>query len=84
MVASLRRPSARTKGAVGADAGLSMGNSAWLFTGTTAPVNGVAGTGAGFAGPGSMYVRADGVNSKVFINTNTKASPTWTVIGTQT
>lgn len=46
-----------------------------------APTDGTSGTGAGFAGPGSMYVNI--ANGKWYTNTNTKASPTWTVIGTQ-
>lgn len=48
-------------------------NGVALFDGTTAPVNGV--TGAGFAGPGSLYFRTSG---KIYSNTGTKASPTWT------
>lgn len=51
--------------------------------GTAAPTNGASGTGAGDAGPGSRYTRSAGANSKLYINTNTKASPTWTVVGAQ-
>ena len=29
-------------------------------------------------------VSVDTTNAKLYINTNTKASPTWTVVGTQT
>jgi len=46
-----------------------------------APVNGTSGTGAGWAGPGCLLV--DYTNTKLYINTNTMASPTWTVTGTQ-
>lgn len=40
-----------------------------------APVDGVAGTGAGFAGRGSLLV--DYTNGTLYQNTGTKASPTW-------
>ena len=58
--------------------GLLMRNGVIQFTGTAAPVNGAAGTGFGVAGPGSLYFRTDGA---VYANTNTKASPTWTQLG---
>lgn len=44
-----------------------------------APVDGT--TGATVAGPGSLYI--DITAGKLYINTNTKASPTWTVVGSQ-
>ena len=47
-----------------------------------APTNGTSGTLAGYAGPGCLLT--DTTNAKLYINTNTKASPTWTVVGTQT
>lgn len=43
------------------------------------PSNGV--TGAGLAGPGCLL--SDTTNKKLYINTNTLVSPTWTVVGTQ-
>lgn len=46
-----------------------------------APTNGTSGDGAGEAGPGSLLVDRSG--AKLYINTNTKASPTWTVVGSQ-
>lgn len=46
------------------------------------PVDGTSGTGAGYAGPGSLCI--DKTNAKAYINTNTAASPLWTVLGTQT
>lgn len=46
------------------------------LVGSGAPTNGTSGTGVGDAGPGSTYW--DYTNSQVYINTNTKASPTWT------
>lgn len=46
-----------------------------IFQGAGAPVDGIAGTGAGFAGPGSLFI--DRTNANMFINANTKASPTW-------
>lgn len=57
---------------------------AYLFTANGVPVNGTSGTGAGWAGPGSLCVGIDtGSSYKLYINTNTKASPTWTVVGSQ-
>jgi len=53
----------------------------WLFTTAGAPTAGVAGDGAGWAGIGSLAI--DTTNGKLYINTNTKASPTWTVVGSQ-
>jgi hypothetical protein len=47
------------------------------LTGSGAPTNAV--TGAGVAGPGSFYIRTS--NGAVYVNTNTKASPTWTQLG---
>lgn len=45
-----------------------------------APVSGT--TGAGTLEKGALII--DTTNGKLYINTNTKASPTWTVVGTQT
>lgn len=45
------------------------------------PTDGVAGTGAGTAGTGSLYV--DTVSGTLYINTGSKASPVWTVVGDQ-
>jgi len=42
------------------------------------PVDGVSGTGAGFAGPGSICV--DYTNANLYVNANTKASPTWKLV----
>lgn len=56
-------------------------NDVWLLTNAGAPTSGTSGTGAGTAGPGSLCI--DYTNAKLYINTNTKASPTWTVAGTQ-
>jgi len=44
-----------------------------------APVDGT--TGAGVAGPGSLYV--DTAGAKLYINTGTTANPVWTVVGNQ-
>ena len=66
-------------GSFGKVGGLSLKNGVIVFTGTGAPVNGTSGTGVGKAGPGSFYIRTNGA---VFTNTNTKASPTWTQLGT--
>lgn len=62
-------------------ADLRLSNEVCVLNGAGAPVDGVAGTGAGFAGPGSLYVRTS--NGIWYSNTNTKASPTWTIVGTQ-
>jgi hypothetical protein len=61
---------------------LNVNNDVTVFSGVGAPVNGT--TGAGFAGPGSLYCDATTGTSKVYINTNTKASPTWVSVGSQT
>lgn len=42
------------------------------------PVDGLAGTGAGSAGPGSLC--SDITNAKLYINGGTKASPAWNLI----
>lgn len=49
--------------------------------GSGAPTDGTSGTGVAVAGPGSRYT--DIAAGKLYINTNTKASPTWTVVGSQ-
>ncbi len=46
-----------------------------------APTDGAAGTGFGKAGPGSLLI--DITNQNLYINTNTLASPTWTIVGSQ-
>ncbi|MBS1117393.1 MAG: hypothetical protein H6Q87_1777 [candidate division NC10 bacterium] len=56
-------------------------NSVYLLTKAGAPTDGTSGDGAGHAGPGSLLV--DFTNANLYINTNTAASPTWTVVGTQ-
>lgn len=50
-----------------------------ILTGSGAPTSG---TGGAFykAGPGSLYVRTS--NGAVYANTNTLASPTWSLVGT--
>jgi hypothetical protein len=46
-----------------------------VLVGTGAPTDGTSGTGAGKAGPGSLYVRTS--TPGLYINRGTKASPTW-------
>lgn len=46
-----------------------------IVGGSSAPTNAV--TGAGWAGPGSLFIMTGGT-IKLYMNTNTKASPTWT------
>jgi hypothetical protein len=76
------RPSSSPKGAMQAKGGVEIGNGVWLFTNAGTPVAGTSGTGAGWAGKGSKCV--DHTNGVDYINTGTKASPTWTVVGAQT
>lgn len=47
--------------------------------GAGAPTDGASGTGAKVAGPGSFYINISA--GAVYVNTNTKASPTWTQLG---
>lgn len=58
--------------------GIRFGNNTGIFNGTAAPVNGTSGTLVNVAGPGSIYQRTNG---SVYVNTNTKASPTWVSLG---
>lgn len=53
-----------------------------VLVGTATPTDGTSGTGADIAGKGSMHLNTS--DGKLRVNTNTKASPTWTVAGTQT
>lgn len=57
-------------------------NSVLVQVNAGAPSNGTSGTLAGYAGKGMLLI--DTTNGKLYINTNTKASPTWTVVGAQT
>lgn len=80
-------PNTLSKGSVEFNGALiDIANSVWFFTANGVPVNGTSGTGAGWAGPGSLCIGLDtgGSTFKLYINTNTKLSPTWTVVGTQT
>ncbi len=55
--------------------GIRTGNNTGLFNGTGVPTNAV--TLAGVAGPGSIFMSTNG---NVYINTGTKAVPTWSVM----
>lgn len=57
--------------------GIRTGNFTGLFNGSATPTNGTSGTLKGVAGPGSIYAKTDG---SLFVNTNTKASPTWSLL----
>lgn len=71
-----------SKGAIGFKGALmDPERSVWLFSISGAPTNGANGDGGGWAGPGSLLV--DATNAFLYINTNTKASPTWTKVGSQ-
>jgi hypothetical protein len=56
--------------------GIRTGNNTGIFNISGAPTNGTSGTLVGVAGPGSVLLRSNGA---IYINTNTKASPTWTL-----
>ena len=45
-----------------------------------APTDGVNGTLAGHAGPGSLLIVANGASSNIYQNRGTKDSPTWVAI----
>ena len=70
------------KGAAAVEGGLHLGGNVWFFSFDAAMVDGVSGTGAGIAGPGSICGNSS--DGKGYINTGTQASPVWTVIGAQT
>lgn len=57
-------------------------NDIWHVADSGAPTSGTSGTGAGFCGPGSEYTNT--ANGNTYINTNTKASPTWVLLATGT
>lgn len=80
-MATKLRPGSRTRGNDAFDGGVSIGNGALVFTNAGAPTDGTSGTYAGRAGPGSVL--SDVTNTNLYINTGTLASPTWTVVGTQ-
>jgi len=52
------------------------------LSGEGAPTDGASGTGAGVAATGCLY--QDTTNGVLYINTNIKVSPLWTVVGAQT
>lgn len=54
-------------------------NDVWFIINAGAPTSGGAGTGNGLTGPGSLCF--DITNKNLYINTNTKASPTWFNLG---
>jgi len=68
------------KGAISAGA-FALGD-VYILKAATTPTDGTSGDGAGWASKGSLYIDTNG--GKIYINTNTKASPTWTVVGAQT
>ena len=52
----------------------------WEIADAGAPTSGSSGTGNGFSGPGSVYTNT--TNGAKYINTGTKASPTWSLLAT--
>lgn len=71
-------PVSRLRGRQVFENGISIGGGVHIFSGAGAPVDGTSGTGAGTAGPGSLYVRTD--TGKWYTNGGTKASPVWKII----
>lgn len=54
------------------------GRAVLLSSNAGAPTSGTSGTGVNVAGPGSFIV--DTTNTRLYINTNTQASPTWSMM----
>jgi hypothetical protein len=66
----------------GAETGDLTGYGPVVYSGTASsgsPTSGTAGFGAGTINPGGAVISVAGKTQ--FVNTNTKASPTWTQIG---
>lgn len=76
-----RRPVVADRGAASYRAGIAIGNDVVIIQGAGAPTSGASGTAVNYAGKGSLY--SDRTNGKLYINTGTKASVTWTVVGSQ-
>src|SRR5947209_5241682 len=53
-------------------------NGVFIVNNAGAPTSGTSGTGVNICGPGSILI--DTTNKIVYVNTNTKASPTWTAV----
>jgi len=70
------RPSSGPKGVGSFKAGIMFGPAQYLIGTATTPADGTSGTGAGWAGPGSICTVRD--TGELYTNTNTQASPTWT------
>lgn len=75
MATTPRRPAQATRGAISAPTGMHIGNSVYIFQGAGVPTDGTSGDGAGWAGPGSLYL--DRTNGELYTNQGTEASPTW-------
>jgi len=58
--------------------GIRMSGQVFISGNAGAPVNGTSGTLAGKAGKGSLLI--DRTNANLYMNTNTQASPTWTLL----
>ncbi len=56
--------------------GMHIGNDVFIMSFAGAPTDGTSGTGADWAGIGSILT--DRTNGALYVNSNTKASPTWT------
>jgi hypothetical protein len=58
-------------------------NNVGILTNAGAPTSGTSGTGVNKAGPGCLLIDITASVGKLYINTGTLTSPTWTVVGTQ-
>ena len=56
------------------------GFNVWLVSAAAAPTDGTSGDGAGWAGPGSMYIDRTASTGAVYRNSGTKSSPVWTAM----
>lgn len=71
-------PQQRVQGTIAADMlALGAAGIVWM-AGAGVPTDGTSGTGAGFAGKGSIY--SDTTNGKLYVQGNTTASPTWKLV----
>ena len=59
---------------------IGLGHDVVIARHNAAPTDGVSGTLAGHAGPGSLLIVANGASSNIYQNRGTKDSPTWVAI----
>lgn len=61
--------------------GSNAGQDVVIFRKSSGPTDGASGDGAGYANTGSLLIQTN--NGRLYINTGSKASPTWTLVGSQ-